>query len=315
LNHSAIRKALGRWFQSEQRDLPWRRTRDPYAIWISEIMLQQTRVAAVIPYYERFLARFPDFRSLAAAEETEVLTMWAGLGYYSRARNLQKAAKQMTELGTFPHEHAAIRELAGIGDYTAGAVASIAFGLPHPAIDGNVRRVVMRLAGTADVSIEDEAAALVDKKDPGRHNQAMMELGAMICVPREPRCTECPVEKFCEARQAGLERELPPVKVKAKLVRKERTLIVLRRAGKLLLVPSPRVPGFWDLPEPFEGTRLGARLGVFRHAITTSQYIFEVRGAKGGRPPAGARWSDEKELYEIPLSTASKKALSCLNKA
>ncbi len=189
LNHSAIRRALARWFQREQRDLPWRRTRDPYAIWISEIMLQQTRVAAVIPYYERFLARFPDFHALAAAEETDVLTHWAGLGYYSRARNLQKAAKQMVDLGTFPRQHESILALAGIGAYTAGAVASIAFGLPHPAIDGNVRRVVIRLAGSADISIEEEAAALIDTKDPGRHNQAMMELGALICIPREPRCS------------------------------------------------------------------------------------------------------------------------------
>jgi A/G-specific adenine glycosylase len=277
-------------------------------------MLQQTRVAAVIPYFERFLTRFPNFTALATAEETEVLTMWAGLGYYSRARNLQKAAKQMVDLGSFPRGHAAILELAGIGDYTAGAVASIAFGLPHPAIDGNVRRVIVRLAGTADVSIEDEAAALIDQKDPGRHNQAMMELGAMICVPREPRCVECPVEKFCGARQFGLERELPPAKVKAKLIRKDRTLVVIRKAGKLLLIPSPRVPGFWDLPEPFPGIRLGASLGVFRHAITTSQYVFEVREATGGRPPAGARWLDEKKLYEIPFSTASKKALACLQK-
>lgn len=278
-------------------------------------MLQQTRVAAVIPYYERFLSRFPDFQSLAGAEEIEVLMMWAGLGYYSRARNLQKAAKQLVALGTFPREHAKIRELAGIGDYTAGAVASIAFGLPYPAIDGNVRRVVIRLAGTAEVDIEGEAAALVDKKDPGRHNQAMMELGAMICVPREPRCGGCPVEKFCGARQSGLEGELPPLKVKSKPLRKERTLLVMRREGKLLLVPSPRVPGFWDLPEPFSGTRLGARLGVFRHAITTSQYVFEVREATGGRPPAGARWWDEKKLDEIPFSTASKKALACLDRA
>ena len=314
MNHSAIRKALARWFEKEQRDLPWRRTRDPYAIWISEIMLQQTRVAAVIPYYERFLARFPDFVALATAEETEVLTMWAGLGYYSRARNLQKAAKQLVQLGSFPREYTEILELAGIGDYTAGAVASIAFGLPHPAIDGNVRRVVMRLAGSADVSIEDEAASLIDKKDPGRHNQAMMELGAMICIPRDPRCAECPVEQFCLARQSGLERELPPPKSKAKLIRKERTLLVVRKAGKILLIPSPRVPGFWDLPEPFPGARLGASLGVFRHAITTSQYIFEVREATGGRPPAGARWLDEKLLHEIPFGTASKKALACLER-
>ena len=282
-------------------------------------MLQQTRVAAVIPYYERFLTRFPNVQTLAAAEETEVLTLWAGLGYYSRARNLQKAARQMVELGGFPQDHATIRELAGIGEYTAGAVASIAFDLPHPAIDGNVRRVVVRLAADADVLVENEAAMLLDQRNPGKHNQAMMELGAMICLPGEPRCEECPVEKFCGARRLGLENELPPPKVKAKLVRKERILLVVRKQGKILLVPSPRVSGFWDLPEPFPGVRLGARLGTFRHAITTSQYVFEVLEASfrtsGGSAPKGARWWDEEKLYQIPFGTASKKALACLKKA
>ena len=277
-------------------------------------MLQQTRVTAVIPYYERFLGRFPDVGALAAADEAEVLTMWAGLGYYSRARNLQKAARQMVEQGGFPRDYDAIRGLAGIGDYTAGAVASIAFGLPHPAIDGNVRRVVVRLAGTADVSIDDEATALVDKRNPGQLNQALMELGAVICLPGTPRCGECPVEKLCGARRLGLENELPPAKAKAKLVRKDRTLVVVRKAGKILLVPSPRVEGFWDLPEPFAGVRLGACLGTFRHAITTSQYVFEVREASGGRVPGGSQWWDENKLYEIPFGTASKKALACLEK-
>jgi len=314
LDHSAIRKSLGGWFAREQRDLPWRRTRDPYAIWISEIMLQQTRVAAVIPYYERFLARFPNFQTLAEAPETDVLALWAGLGYYSRARNLQKASRQMVELGGFPSDHQSILSLAGIGDYTAGAVASIAFHQSYPAVDGNVRRVVVRLAGTPDVDVEDEAAALVDKKSPGAHNQAMMELGALICVPRDPRCGECPVAAWCEARRLGLQNELPPSKVKAKLVRKERTLLVIRREGKILLIPSPRVTGFWDLPETVPGVLLGARLGSFRHAITTSQYIFEVHEASGGRAPKGAQWWDEEKLYQIPFGTASKKALACLQK-
>lgn len=277
-------------------------------------MLQQTRVAAVIPYYERFLGRFPDYAGLAAAPEDEVLAMWAGLGYYSRARNLQKAAKQMVLLGGFPNDHAAILDLAGIGDYTAGAVTSIAFGLPHAAVDGNVRRVIVRLSGDANAAIEHEAALLLDRKDPGRHNQALMELGAMICVPGEPRCGECPVSKWCAARRLGLQGELPPPKKKAQLIRKERTLVVVRRAGKLLLIPSPRVNGFWDLPEPYPGLRLGAQLGTFRHAITTSQYVFEVREASGGSPPKGARWWDEQKLYQIPFGTASKKALACLQK-
>jgi A/G-specific adenine glycosylase len=305
---------LLRWFGLHKRDLPWRRTRDPYAIWISEIMLQQTRVAAVIPYFEKFVARFPNYAALADAPEEDVLTHWAGLGYYSRARNLQKAARQMVALGAFPPEHAAIRQLSGIGDYTAGAVASIAFGQPHTAIDGNVRRVVVRLAGDAEANIGEEAARLLDRRCPGDWNQAVMELGALICVPKTPNCEACPVARLCGARRAGLERELPLQRPKPKLVRKERTLLLIRKKGQVLLIPSPRVAGFWDLPEPFSSVRLGAKLGAFRHAITTSQYLFEVREAKCEQVPEDGRWFAVSALKESPLSTASKKALACLEK-
>ena len=146
MDYAAIRKKLARWYEGAKRDLPWRRTRDPYAIWISDIMLQQTRVAAVIPYYERFLARFPRVEDLASAREDDVLSLWAGLGYYSRARNMQKAAREVSAQGTFPRDYLSLRALAGIGDYTASAIASIAFDLSHAVVDGNVRRVVMRLA-------------------------------------------------------------------------------------------------------------------------------------------------------------------------
>lgn len=304
-----------RWFSKNQRDLPWRRTRDPYAIWISEIMLQQTRVAAVIPYFEQFLTRYPRVEDLAQSPEEELLRMWAGLGYYSRARNLQKAARQMIEMGGFPHEYESIRKLSGVGDYTAGAVASIAFGLPHVAVDGNVRRVVMRLVGDATVDVAAEAMALLDRRDPGQFNQALMELGAVMCLPQGPLCEECPVKKWCVAHASGLQRELPPRKVKPRLVRKERTLVVMRKEGKLLLVPSPRVKGFWDLPEPMENMRLGVKLASFRHAITTSQYIFEVREAKSKEMPKDAQWWAEESLHEIPLGTVSKKALAVLNAA
>lgn len=301
-----------RWFGRHQRDLPWRRTRDPYAIWISEIMLQQTRVAAVIPYYERFLTRFPKVEDLASAPETEVLTMWAGLGYYSRARNLQKAARQVVTAGGFPQSYDGILALAGIGEYTAGAVASIAFGLPHPAVDGNVRRVVMRLAGSAEIDVASEAAGLLDRRKPGEFNQALMELGALVCLPSAPCCTECPVQSLCAANRLSLQADLPPRRVKAAAVKKERTLLVIRKRGRILLVPSPRVEGFWDLPEPFSGIRLGTRLGMFRHAITNSQYQFEVREASMQGKPQEARWWEEKNLDQMPLSTASKKALACL---
>ncbi|MCU1335466.1 MAG: A/G-specific DNA-adenine glycosylase [Bryobacterales bacterium] len=275
-------------------------------------MLQQTRVAAVIPYYQRFLDRFQRVEDLAAAPEAEVLSLWSGLGYYSRARNMQKAARQIVEAGGFPRDYSSIRALAGVGDYTAAAVASIAFGLPHAAIDGNVRRVVMRLTGDVRANLASVADKLLDLREPGRWNQALMELGAVVCLPREPLCDGCPLTRECEARRHGIQRDLPPPRKKAAMVRKERVLLVIRRKGRILLMPSPRVSGFWELPEVFSGVRLGPRLGKFRHAITNSQYHFEVREARTGACPRGCRWWDVTRLGEILLSTAAKKALRCL---
>jgi A/G-specific adenine glycosylase len=312
LDQTAIRRKLVSWYNRHQRDLPWRRTSDPYAIWISEIMLQQTRVAAVIPYYERFLARFSRVEDLAAASETEVLAMWSGLGYYSRARNLQKASRQIVAAGGFPRDYESIRALAGVGDYTAAAIASIAFGLPYAAIDGNVRRVVMRLTGDGDADVGAIATKLLDVRHPGRWNQAVMELGATVCLPREPLCSACPLDAACEAKLRDIQRDLPPPKKRAAIVRKELTLLVIRNKGRILLTPSPRVSGFWDLPEMFSGVRLGSRLGMFRHAITNSQYQCEVREARIGACPRDCRWWDMGRLGEIPLSTAAKKALQCL---
>jgi len=275
-------------------------------------MLQQTRVVAVIPYYERFLARFPRVEDLAAASEIEVLAMWSGLGYYSRARNLQKAARQIVAAGGFPRDYESIRALSGVGDYTAAAVGSIAFGLPHAAIDGNVRRVVMRLTGDGKADVGAVATQLLDVRHPGRWNQAVMELGATVCLPREPLCGACPLAAECDAKRRNLQRDLPPPRKRAAIVRKELTLLVIRSKGRILLTPSPRVSGFWDLPEMFSGVRLGSMLGVFRHAITNSQYHFEVREARIGVRPRECRWWDVTKLGEIPLSTAAKKALRCL---
>ena len=271
-------------------------------------MLQQTRVAAVIPYYQRFLKRFPHVEDLAQASEIELLSLWAGLGYYSRARNMQKAARQIGGLGGFPRDYDSIRALAGVGDYTAAAVASIAYGLPHAAIDGNVRRVVMRLAADARADIGALATQLMPRRDPGRWNQAVMELGATVCLPQAPLCAECPISGECQAHRLGIQKELPPRK-KRVMVRREHTLLLIRRRGRILLTPSPRVSGFWELPEALPGVRLGAILGTFRHAITNSQYRFEVREARITTRPRECRWWDEEKLDEIPLSTASKKAL------
>jgi A/G-specific adenine glycosylase len=313
LDVGPIRTKLTRWYRRAKRDLPWRRTRDPYAIWISEIMLQQTRVAVVIPYYDRFLQRFPDVATLAQAPEEELLGMWGGLGYYSRARNLQKAARQIVELETFPRDYASLRELAGVGDYTAAALASIAFGLPHAVVDGNVRRVIARLVNDSHANPQALADRLLDRRDPARWNQALMELGATVCLPREPRCDHCPVAEHCAAHRAGTQGDVPPKRPKPAPVRLERTLLVIRRNGRVLLAPSARVKGFWDLPEPFRAARLGAVLGEFAHTITHRHYRFTVREAKTTRIPMTCRWYPETEIHAIPLSTVARKALKLYN--
>ena len=309
----ALRTGLTRWYDRSKRDLPWRRTRDPYAIWISEVMLQQTRVAAVIPYYERFLRRFPDPAALAEAPEAELLAMWSGLGYYSRARNLQKGARQIAERGAFPGTYAKLIDLAGIGTYTAAAIASISFGLPHAVVDGNVRRVIARITNDGHADTQSVADQLLDRRDPARWNQAIMELGATICLPREPRCSECPIAAHCKARAAGTAKDLPLKKAKPAPEHFNKTLLVIRRGRRFLLIPSPRVEGFWDLPEPFPGTRAGAVLGEFNHTITHRHYRFMVREGTVAKAPKGARWNSEAQLEEIPLSTTAKKALKLYN--
>jgi A/G-specific adenine glycosylase len=247
---ASFRKRLLAWFRQFQRDLPWRRTKDPYRIWISEIMLQQTRVVAVIPYYERFLERFPDVRALAEAPQAEVLRLWSGLGYYSRARNLQKAAQQIVALhgGEIPTEEEAVLALPGIGPYTGAAILSIAFGAKRAVLDGNVARVLARLGAIrGDLresprwqSLQKSAGELLDPKSPGDWNQAMMELGAMVCTPRAPQCLLCPVAKVCRARQQGDAESFPEKRKKREAVQ-----IVLAAAvfftsrGQTLLLPPP----------------------------------------------------------------------------
>ena len=274
-------------------------------------MLQQTRVSAVIPYYERFLARFPDAATLAEAPEESVLALWSGLGYYSRARNLQKAARQIIAAHeSFPQSYEEIRALAGVGDYTAAAVASIAFGLPYAAVDGNVRRVIARITN-GESGVQQVADRLLDRKNPSRSNQALMELGAVICVPCDPHCDVCPIATCCEARRLGKQNELPAKRAKPVTVHLKRNLLVIRQKGKILLAPSPRVQGFWDLPEPFEGARIGAMLGEFRHAITHRSYRFTVHEAKALAAPKGFHWFRSQLIDEIPLSTTAKKGLRC----
>lgn len=321
-----VRALLGPWYRKERRALPWRATRDPYRIWISEIMLQQTRVAAVMPYYERFLNRFPDCAALARASEEEVLRYWSGLGYYSRARNLHKAARTIAERGSFPDDYESIRALAGVGDYTAAAVASIAFELPYAVLDGNVARVLARLLGergeiaSAPVRkrLRDAASKLLDPKRPGAFNQAMMELGATVCLPRQPECARCPIARHCIARQMGIERELPVKRSPAPPIQKELTLLLARDRGRILLwqrkPDSRRLAGFWELPEreQLPDARLLGAIGGFNHSITNHRYAVSVIAARVNGTPAGFRWISRPGLARIPLSTTTRKALALL---
>jgi len=248
---SRFRKNLLSWFAQFQRDLPWRRTRDPYRIWLSEIMLQQTRVAAAIPYYERFLERFPDVETLARAPQEEVLRLWSGLGYYSRARNLQKAAQAIVakHKGIFPSDAAEALALPGIGAYSAAAILSIAYQKKLAVLDGNVARVISRLGATrGDLrangmwqKLQLTADRLLDEKSPGDWNQAMMELGAMLCTPRSPQCLLCPVTEFCEARKLGLTDAIPEKRSKRCTVEITlASLVLLDGRGMTLLLAPPK---------------------------------------------------------------------------
>jgi A/G-specific adenine glycosylase len=294
-----ISRLLIAWYRRERRDLPWRRTSDPYRVWVSEIMLQQTRAQAAIPYYERFLRRFPTVEALASAEEEEVLALWSGLGYYARARNLLRAAQRIAAAGAFPRDYESIRALPGVGGYTAAAIASIAFGLPHAVVDGNVMRVVARVrndpaeigAARTRERFRSIAQDWLDARRAGTFNQALMELGATVCLPKNPRCAACPLEALCAARAAGTAVSLPVKLRKREPVRVEEALLVVRRGGRILLrreaAGAARMAGFWTLPSPGDlpEARVGARLGQFRHSITHHRYVFTVYAARLG--PAG----------------------------
>jgi A/G-specific adenine glycosylase len=319
------------WYQQGHRDLPWRRTADPYLIWISEIMLQQTRAQAVIPFYLRFLDRFPTVEALAAAAEEDVLALWSGLGYYSRARNLVRAARQIAGTGSFPRDYAALRALPGIGDYTAAAIASIAFQLPYAVLDGNVLRVVARVENDAsDIAaprtrerFRAVAQAWLDPRHPGLYNQALMELGATVCLPRNPLCLVCPLTAVCRAREEGVAAQLPVKLRKTAAVQLDGTLLIVRRGARILLRQRDAalrlMAGFWDLPAPEDlpGARIGKTFGEIRHTITHHHYTLTVLAASGARPGSGPKghtgpkfgWFRPIQLAGIPLSTTARKAL------
>ena len=256
----AVNALLG-WYDANARDLPWRKTSDPYRIWVSEIMLQQTRVEAVKPYYERFLAAFPTVRDLAAAPEEKLLKLWEGLGYYSRARNLQKAARVVVDEygGTMPADEEKLRKLPGIGDYTAGAIASIAFGLRAPAVDGNVLRVLSRVSGSrADIALPETKAdfrnalrAVVPAR-AGAFAQSLIELGACVCVPNgEAKCDLCPLAGWCAAKRDGLTAELPVRSPKKPRRIEDRTILLIRDGDRTALHKRPEkglLAGLYEYP-------------------------------------------------------------------
>jgi A/G-specific adenine glycosylase len=260
-NALPIRRALLKWYRVEARDLPWRKTQDPYKIWVSEIILQQTRVEQGLPYYNRFLEAFPTVESLAAASDDAVMKQWEGLGYYTRARNLHKAAQLVVEKynGVLPSKVEHLCLLPGIGKYTAGAIASIAFGERAPILDGNVKRILARIFNL-DASIDlsetekelwEMAETLVPRKDPGDFNQAMMELGARLCTPKNPNCMTCPVLTHCESYRLGVQDERPVRNPKKPVPHKEIVVAVLQREGNYLIgrrPPTGLLGGLWEFP-------------------------------------------------------------------
>ena len=316
-----MREALLEWYRRSRRDLPWRRTRDPYAIWVSEIMLQQTRVETVIPYWQRWMASFPTVQALAAAPLDEVLRHWAGLGYYSRARNLHRAAQQIG-VGAIPDTVEGLLELPGVGRYTAGAIASIAFGREAPLVDGNVERVFARL-----FLIEDRTAAWKKAEalaPTGDFNQALMELGATICTPRNPTCLVCPVTKVCEARALGIQEQVPARRAAKQVPIIDAAVLVLRRRGQLLLCRRPASGlwgGLWEFPTGDDarhaarrvGLRVRARrIGLVEHTLTHRHMRFHVyRGSAAGRIRLDGyedyRWVGPDELVAAAISTATRR--------
>lgn len=346
-----FRESLLKWFRREARDLPWRRTRDPYLVWLSEVILQQTRVEQGLPYYERFVAAFPNVRDLAAAPQDRVLKLWEGLGYYTRARNLHAAAKRIVDEhdGVVPNRSEVLALLPGVGRYTACAVASIAFSEPVPVVDGNVKRVLARLydreAPIDGVAAEKElwtlAESILSKESPGDFNQAMMELGARICTPKRPDCDACPVAEHCRARVAGTQ-EQRPVRAKKKAVpHKEIVVAAIRRDGRYLLGKRPPhglLGGLWEFPggkvEPGETheqaivrecreelgvtVKVGGMIACVRHAYTHLRVTLNVyactitKGTPRPKTHAELKWASAAEFGEYAFPKANHKFLHLL---
>ena len=306
---AGLRGALLAWYDKSQRDLPWRKTRDPYCVWVSEIMLQQTRVAAVIPRYEKFLNKFHSVQKLASARGASVLAEWSGLGYYRRARNLHAAAKIVARAGEFPKDAEGWRELPGIGRYTAAAISSIAFNEPIAVLDGNVERVLRRLLGRSESSAQawEAAQSLLDRHRPGDFNQAMMELGATVCLPGEPICVACPIRKFCRTRGRGKAGVRSPSQVKRQIVfvlAMDNNYVRLVRRSK----DASLMPGMWELPSCDAVGSTDEVLFSVKHSITVTDFNVRVIAGKGV-PACGGTWVKISRLSAIPLTGLAKKIL------
>jgi A/G-specific adenine glycosylase len=349
------------WFDRRRRDLPWRRSRDPYRVWLSEVMLQQTRVETVLPYFERFLARFPTVERLAAAPLEDVLAAWSGLGYYRRARQLHATARLVAAAGELPRTLDGLLRLPGIGPYTAAAVASIAFGVVVPVLDGNVERVMARRLAidtdpktrAARARLLDAAAALLVASRPGDSNQALMELGATICLPRRPLCHLCPLLSGCEAARGGEPERYPPPRRRRRSERRQLLVAVVAMSGRVLLYRRPPtsrlLAGTWELPwlelaaggqesretllaDKYGGDwQLGAVVAAVRHGITYRDLQVTICRAAwrpgGGGAAAGlatadevregamSGWFDERQRALLPTSSLVGKVLRACARA
>ncbi len=328
------------WYSVHARSLPWRGHNDPYVVWVSEVMLQQTRVETVIPYFQKWMERFPDVHALAAASQEQVLSAWEGLGYYSRARSLHRAAKILVEEygGELPREVRDLRRLPGIGPYTAGAIASIAFGADEAALDGNIRRVLARVFDVDAQARSPEgerilyglAADHLPKGKSGEYNQALMDLGAMVCTPRNPACSQCPLSEICQARALGIQEQRPVLVTRPEQPHYTVTAAVIQRNGRVLIARRPEdglLGGLWEFPggKRQEGEDLPAclqreineelgvevqvaeELGVYKHAYThfrVTLHAYRCRLTAGEPRPIQAsdlRWVFPGELHSFPM--------------
>lgn len=341
------------WYHRHRRDLPWRQTRNPYDIWVSEIMLQQTRVETVIPYYHRFLSQFPTIRALAEADLQDVLKAWENMGYYSRARHLHLAARKIMDQfeGEIPETLEGLISLPGVGSYTAAAILSIAYGERVPAVDGNVRRVVCRLfliRDAIDLSgtrrrIHEIAERMVPIEAPGSFNQALMDLGATICTPRKPSCAGCPVHSLCKAYRRGCQETLPVAKKRGPLPHRHVTAaIIADKMGRFLIVQRPPrglLGGLWKFPggmkEPAETPEEALKRSVYeetgvqvmvkreliavKHAYTHFRITLRAYHCArlSGKPrPLGCahwRWAGHRDFSQFPLSKADRKIIDVLD--